>query len=185
MEIRNIFLGKKTSIGLIAKEDANTLSHWSCNGHFARYYDTAYAMPATKEAFEKLIENSENSNTETWFAIRTIPQNKLIGTVSLHSIEWNNGNAILSIGIGEKDYQNGGYGTDALQLILAYGFTELNLHRISLEVIAYNDIAINTYKKVGFKIEGTIRERVNRDNKRHNVIQMGILKKEWNLLNYS
>jgi RimJ/RimL family protein N-acetyltransferase len=72
-----------------------------------------------------------------------------------------------------------GYGTDAMRVVLRYAFTELNLHRVSLDVFSYNPRAIRSYEKAGFKYEGCMRSRVQRDGKRWNMVFMGIMKEEW------
>jgi RimJ/RimL family protein N-acetyltransferase len=97
----------------------------------------------------------------------------------IHSIEWNNRSGLLAIGIGEQENRNKGYGSDALQLILRYAFHELNLNRVGLDVIEYNEKAIHTYEKAGFQHEGRLRAAVYRDGKSYDRILMGILRTEW------
>ena len=58
-------------------------------------------------------------------------------------------------------------------------FYELNLHRVGLDVISYNKAAIELYKKMGFRMEGCMREAVQRDGKCFDRIIMGILRDEW------
>ncbi|MFQ6229609.1 GNAT family N-acetyltransferase [Nocardia sp. NPDC002869] len=51
-----------------------------------------------------------------------------------------------------------GLGTEATRLIVGYGFERLGLHRISLEVYAFNRRAHHVYEKVGFRAEGALRQ---------------------------
>ena len=53
----------------------------------------------------------------------------------------------VGIFIGNKNYWNGGYGYEALSLLLDFGFNILNLNNINLRVYSYNNHAINCYKK--------------------------------------
>ncbi len=85
----------------------------------------------------------------------------------------------MGIGLGERKYWSKGYGTDAMRIILRYAFTELNLHRVSLDTFEYNPRAIRSYEKAGFKIEGRVRQLLNREGRRWDVIYMGILREEW------
>jgi RimJ/RimL family protein N-acetyltransferase len=66
-----------------------------------------------------------------------------------------------------------------LELIERYAFEELNLHRLSLGVFAYNPRARRAYEKAGFVVEGRERGAILRDGQRADVIIMGILREEW------
>jgi RimJ/RimL family protein N-acetyltransferase len=83
------------------------------------------------------------------------------------------------MGIGERDAWGQGYGTEALHLALQYAFDELNLHRITLTVIAYNERAIALYERAGFQREGVFREFGQRDGKRYDMYLYGLLRPEW------
>ena len=88
----------------------------------------------------------------------------------------------MAIGIGEQDNWSKGYGSDAMRLMLRYGFTELNLHRMSLTVFEQNPRGIRSYEKCGFKHEGRIRDFLLRDGQRSDMLHMGILRQEWDRL---
>lgn len=113
------------------------------------------------------------------FSIRTLDADKLIGFIALDGINWTDRDSYVAIGIGEPDFWGRGCGTDAMRLMLRYAFTELNLHRISLNVYAYNQRAVRSYEKCGFQHEGCIREFVLRDGHRSDMLHMGILRTEW------
>lgn len=102
-----------------------------------------------------------------------------IGSISLHEPHWRSGSSELSISIGEKDCWSRGYGTEAIRLLLEYGFGELNLHRIELFVFSTNPRAFRSYEKVGFRYEGYLRGDVRRDGRYNDGYMMGILRDEW------
>jgi RimJ/RimL family protein N-acetyltransferase len=62
---------------------------------------------------------------------------------------------------------------------LDFGFNELNFYRIQLNVISYNDVAINLYESIGFKKEGIYRNFILRDGKRYDMYLYGMLREEW------
>ena len=111
--------------------------------------------------------------------IRTLDGDKPIGFVGLDDISWHNGSSWVGIGIGERKYWSKGYGTDAMQIIACYAFEELDLHRLTLNVFAYNTRAIRAYEKIGYQVEGRIAEAVHREGKRWDVIFMGLLREDW------
>ena len=72
-----------------------------------------------------------------------------------------------------------GLGTEAIRLALAYGFEHLDLHRVSLTVLADNTHAIAAYIRCGFSVEGLLRQTLLRDGARHDDLSMAILKPQW------
>ncbi|WP_408011262.1 GNAT family N-acetyltransferase [Pseudalkalibacillus sp. A8] len=174
--ISSLFCGQLVRLCACRPEDSKTLALWSEDPEYLRNLDTDFAMPRSVESFEKSSEKTSNSME---FRLRTLENDILIGFVALFSIEWNNQCGKMAIGIGDPNFRDKGYGTDALRLILRYGFYELNLHRIGLDVISYNKRAIHAYQKVGFQVEGTMRESVLRDGQKYDRILMSILRNEY------
>lgn len=75
--------------------------------------------------------------------------------------------------------RNRGLGTDALRTFLTYGFEHIGLHRISLEVYAFNPRARRVYDKVGFVAEGVLRQALRYDGEWIDAVVMSILAPEW------
>ncbi|MFF8290520.1 GNAT family N-acetyltransferase [Streptomyces sp. NPDC016309] len=72
-----------------------------------------------------------------------------------------------------------GLGTEAIRLLLAHGFGELGLNRISLGVFAFNPRAIRVYEKVGFVREGVEREALRHRGRWVDSVWMSVLAREW------
>lgn len=122
----------------------------------------------------------EQPNSEgVYFAIVTLDNDEMIGTVSLEKIDHLNRTATLGIFIGEAEYRNKGYGTEAINLILDYGFNYLNMYSIELRVLEFNDRAAACYKKCGFKEMGRRRKEKFINGKYYDTIYMDILKEEF------
>jgi RimJ/RimL family protein N-acetyltransferase len=175
----NLFRGELVRLVAPSERDASVLARWSEDTDYLRAVDSDYARPLSVEEAALRLNPEEADPNKVEFHIRTLADDRLIGFVALHSIEWNNGAGILAVGIGEPQFRGQGYGTDALRLILRYAFHELNLFRIGLDVIATNTHAIHTYEKLGFQHEGSMRGAVLRDGRRTDRIFMGILRDEW------
>jgi RimJ/RimL family protein N-acetyltransferase len=111
--------------------------------------------------------------------IRALEDDRLIGDTGLDGVRWSHGDAFVGIGLGERQYWNKGYGTDAMRIILRFAFTELNLHRLTLNVFEYNRRAMRSYEKAGFAVEGRQRGWIHRDGNRYDLIYMGLLRSEW------
>lgn len=90
---------------------------------------------------------------------------QLIGDAALMAIDTNNASASFRIAIWFKEMRDKGFGTEATRLLIGFGFRDLDLHRIELEVYAFNPRAQNVYENVGFKLEGTKRQALKWENK--------------------
>jgi RimJ/RimL family protein N-acetyltransferase len=86
--------------------------------------------------------------------------------------------ATLGIALG-REYVGRGYGTDAVRVIVNYGFREMGLHRIQLSVAPFNPAGIRAYEKAGFVEEGRHRESVLHDGRWYDEVLMSILDHEW------
>ena len=113
------------------------------------------------------------------FFIVRVEDDKLIGTVGLHNVNYTNRCATLGIFIGDKSGRNKGYGTEAIRLILEYGFKYLNLNNIKLDVLEFNERAQACYKKCGFKEYGRRRKSEFLYGKYYDRIEMDILAEEF------
>jgi len=102
-----------------------------------------------------------------------------VGNCGFHKIDWRCRVAEVGIFIGEKRLWNRGYGTEAMLLLLKYGFYTLNMNRISLDVYENNPSAIRAYEKAGFIQEGRKRQAMYVDGKYIDILQMSVLKEEW------
>jgi RimJ/RimL family protein N-acetyltransferase len=128
-----------------------------------------------KECLENAAKDRENRN----FDIISTNNNKLIGTIGLENFNWIERSAVLGIFIGDRDYRNNGYGTEAINLLLEYGFKYLNLHSIRLDLLAINERAHKCYLKCGFKDTGKSREEIFLNGKYYDKLHMDILEYEF------
>lgn len=125
------------------------------------------------------LENSTKNVQNRSFSIIELNHNKLIGTISLENFHWIDRSAVLGIFIGDKDFRNNGYGTEAIKLLLEYGFKYLNLHSIRLDLLSINERAHKCYLKCGFKDTGCSREAIYVNGKYYDRLHMDILENEF------
>jgi RimJ/RimL family protein N-acetyltransferase len=104
----------------------------------------------------------------------------LVGEVVLNEIDSDNRSANIRIAMNlSLPVLGKGYGSDALRLMIQYGFEKLKLHRISLSVFIFNERAIHVYEKLGFHREGVLRDVLFDGELYHSEIVMGLLESEW------
>lgn len=177
--MRRLLTGDAIRLTAFRAEDMPAVERWFGDTGFLRHYDMIPAAPWSGRQLETLLMNYEKSEDQYAFAIRTNDDGKAIGIAGFDEILWSNRVATVFIGIGEPEYAGKGLGREAMRLLLDFGFNELNFHRIQLNVISYNDIAIRLYEGLGFVREGVCRELIARDGKRYDLLLYGMLDSEW------
>ena len=142
-------------------------------GHFTSFHAQNISYLNEVEALESLAKDGNH------FSIITQEKDKVIGNCSFFNVDPINRSAEIGIVIGEKDYWGLGYGSEALKLLLKFGFEHRNYNNIHLRVYAFNERAIASYEKVGFKKQGVFREALIRGNKKYDMVYMDILADEY------
>jgi RimJ/RimL family protein N-acetyltransferase len=177
----NLLIGQMVKLTAIdAGKDAEAFARWDADAEYMRQLDSGPQRPNRAQKIREAIEKQQGEEPRTLeFAVRTLTDDRLIGFVAFDGIDWRHGDTFVAIGIGEPAYRGRGYGTDAMRRLLRYGFTELNLCRIQLNVFSYNERAMQSYRKVGFVEEGRQRGILLRDGQRWDLIYMSLLRAEW------
>ena len=149
--------------------DAETLSFLSMRAPMSVAMEEAW--------FTRMVE--QQGKDQYHFVICTFDGDRAIGNCGLFAVDTVNGNAGIGIMIGEKSLWGQGFGTDAMFALLDFGFGQLRLERLWLEVYDYNARGRRSYEKCGFVFEGTQRRAIFKQGSYHDVHLMAILREEW------
>ena len=171
-------VGEKIELRRHARENYRLYGEWYGDPEIWRLTSWA-ASPLSPSAVERLFDDRELSSTDDSFAIHLKGEERPIGVVSLMNISEANDSAELSVIVGHPEDRHHGYGAEAIDTILRYGFEELRLNRVGLSVFEFNEDAISTYEKLGFREEGRLRQALKRDGAFHDAILMSVLGSEW------
>ena len=112
------------------------------------------AAPLVTTTFSQYLSEYANKlhnllPTSRRFAVDTL-SGKHIGNCSYYNISEVRGEAELGIMIGNRDYWNKGYGTDAVTALVNYIFCQTNIRRIYLKTLESNTRAQKCFQKCGF-----------------------------------
>lgn len=136
------------------------------------------------------MSDAEAEAAWDWFSTRNDQPDRLdlaitdkatgecVGEAVLNQWDAGNQSCNFRIVIGPAG-RSRGLGTETTRLIVGYGFEYLRLHRISLEVYAFNPPARRVYEKVGFRAEGVLRESLRYADQWIDATVMSILAAEW------
>lgn len=116
---------------------------------------------------------------EVLWAIATADDDRCVGHVGLYKLDHRVRKAEFGILIGDTGFHGRGFGKSITARVIRYGFNELNLHRISLSLLAANSRAHALYTGLGFKEEGRLRDDDFRGGTYGDTIVMGLLAHDW------
>jgi RimJ/RimL family protein N-acetyltransferase len=183
MPLQDLFHGTRVRLTALTPDDLPTIARWHEDAEFQRLYDARPARPKSEAELGRWLEELQKERNTIAFAIRPLDGNEIIGTVELDGILWAHGVCGIAIAIGDRANWGKGYGSEALQLALAFAFGELNLHRVTATVFGYNERSTALFEKMGFQREGVYREFLRRDGQRYDMILYGLLDREWAMTN--
>lgn len=158
------------------KESDNALLHqWVNDPELVKY--TYFFHPVTEPEQREWFNSLPHKQNQVIFGIEFKPEEKLIGTCGLYDINHICRKAELVIKICDKTMWGKSYGKEALELLIDFGFSDLNLRRIWLRVLADNERAIRLYKNTGFIHEGILKEDHYIQGEYKDVVVMAFLRK--------
>ena len=116
------------------------------------------AFPNSELAQREFLAQLSRSTSDLQLGIVVKENDRLIGTIGLHEIDWIHRHASISVVIGEKAYWGQNLGTQAVGIIVKHAFRKLNLHRLTAGMWSSNLHCRSCFGKNGFQLEGTLRD---------------------------
>ncbi len=170
-------VGKNIYLSPINIEDVEQYTKWMNDFSVTDYINRSSNITTLEQEKEYLRKVTDEKDLS--FAIVRLEDDKLLGNCSIHDVGYLRRVGTLGIFIGDVEDRHKGYGTEALQLLLDYGFNYLNLNNIMLCVMEYNPNAFECYKKIGFKEFGRRRKAQFLNGKYYDIIYLDMLAQEF------
>lgn len=146
---------------------------WQADPELARLTAT---IAITISLTDYLVEYAKQINhkhlSKHLFAIKTC-KGKHIGNCACYGIDKTKGEAEIGIMIGDRRYWGKGYGTNVVNSLVQYTFSQIKSVRIRLKTLESNKRAQKCFFKCGFTVCGNIVSNGN------NFILMELLRKQW------
>jgi diamine N-acetyltransferase len=166
--------GQKVSLYPLRFEDKDILFKW-INDRELVHFNAPY-KPVSESEHDEWFKRITQREGVFFFVVKENEKDITIGSCQLHNVHRVHRSAELQTRIGDRRYQNKGYGTETIELLLKFGFEDLNLHRIYLHVLKDNERARKVYRNTGFTVEGELREAAFINGSYVDVQLMSILK---------
>ena len=150
---------------------------WLNDFDVTRYLETG-VFPSTAESIRQYLDRFQDSTTDIIFAIVDCETGQHIGNVTLNRIDWVHRTADTGLMIGRKEFWGKGYATEAWSLVVGHAFQRLGLRKITAGVVDDNKASLTALQKVGFQIEGRLRDGVWCDGQFRDKLLMGLQRDE-------
>ncbi|MGI5902498.1 MAG: GNAT family N-acetyltransferase [Desulfitobacteriia bacterium] len=171
-----MLIGKLTTIRPLEIEDLENLYIWYNNPEYS--YWVSGNWPLTTMLRREEIERKFYEEDTYRYAITT-SDGQIIGTIGFDQVNIPARSARIYIGIGSPDYWGKGYGFEALTIFINYLFGQWNFNRLTAETWSENHRALSCYQKIGFQVEGRLREAYYVNSKYYDALILGLLKREF------
>jgi ribosomal-protein-serine acetyltransferase len=112
------------------------------------------------------------------FAAGIWTDGRLAGTIGVHRIDWLNRRVEIGYWLG-REYEGRGIMTDACRAVVTHLFHELELHRVEIRCAVENARSAAIAKRLGFALEGTLREAQLAGGRYRDLLVFGMLRQDW------
>ena len=172
-------IGKNVVLREFRSEDISGMRAWATDPNVTRFLSSRFMKPQSWEQTESYLRSVLNGDAGgVNFVIAEKGSLKYMGQCNLIMIDHQSRRATLAI-VLPAEHHGKGYGGEAIRLLLKYAFEQLNLNRVTLNVIEDNLRAIALYERCGFVIEGRLRQEQFQDGWYKDVLVMGVLREEY------
>ena len=164
----NILKGNKVQLRALEPTDLEIIYKWENDSSVWQLSNTI--TPFSKYIIKQFIDNSHLDifqSKQLRLMIEKIDTDtpETIGTIDLFDFDPIHKRAGIGILIADEDKRGKGYASDALDILIKYGFTSLQLHQLFCNITDDNTDSINLFTKKGFKLIGTKKDWLIFDDK--------------------
>jgi len=174
-----MLMGSRIYLRDVRESDATpAYVNWMNDPEVNQYLESRFA-PATIESLKSFIRSHASGDANVFLAIVLRDGGRHVGNIKLGPINWIHRVGDIGLVVGEKDCWGKGVATEAISLMVAYAFSELNLRKVTAGAYSINYGSIRAFQKVGFEIEGVRRAHFTTPNGQCDHVLLGLLKEDW------
>ncbi|WP_202710337.1 GNAT family N-acetyltransferase [Sporosalibacterium faouarense] len=173
-------VGKKIYLSVLEKEHCKKL--WE---DFEYDFESkteplniGHSISKSESWFEEIQNDQGKKHVRLGIFIKE--DDSVIGDIALQDIDWKNRSCSIGLGFSKKRYRCKGYGTEAVNIIMEYGFNNLGIERITANTLEQNIAAQKSLDKNGFVLEGRERKAVYFAGQKWDKLNYSILREEFN-----
>lgn len=170
--------GNKIMLREYVDSDYEHIRRWVNDPKIVDTLSDSFLYPHSEKQTRDFLDRAMGRDWKG-FVIAHCDTEEYIGQIDFVRLDLINGFGEIGIVIGNENNHGKGYGTEALQLFMEFGFRELRLNRIELVCWEHNVKGRRAYEKAGFVQEGVRRKKRYRHGQYYDEINYGVLRSEW------
>lgn len=178
-KLDHLLEGNDVTLRLIRKEDKSSYYEAGFRkvDQESMYYTQTDSEFSDEQIYSYVDRITDDENRYDFLIIDSF--GVMCGESVLNEINWENRTANFRIALFDQRYFGKGLGSEALNLTLKFGFEKLSLNRIDLEVFGFNERAIKTYKKAGFRTDEIEHDVRLIDGSIGSILKMSLTKQQY------
>lgn len=171
--------GKKIYLREVRQSDINdNYYNWLNDPDVNQFLEIRY-YPHSKDHISAFVKSKDGNSNEILYAICDKETKLHIGNIKLGPINWIHRFADVSLLIGEKNYWGKGLASEAIKLVSDVAFKKLNLNKLKAGCYSKNLGSVKAFKKVGFELEGELKDHWILNGSTQNQLLLGFLSKDY------
>lgn len=179
--MRQFLIGRRISLHGLRPADLDVDApyySWLEDLSLDQFTERSY-FPNSENRMQEYYKQSTSNNSLILLGIFDNETQKHIGNITFQNINWINNRAFIAYLLGDNSFAGRGIVTEAVLMMMYYGFNRLNFNRIYGGVSALHGASMKVCEKVGLKEEGRMREHFLRNGQYSDSIVVGAVRTEW------
>jgi len=163
----------------LSEQDVDHILGWVNDRDVVGNLASFSGKPFTRKDELGYVRAMQASKVDRVYTVLAAGNGRYLGQVGIHQIFWRSRVGRLSAIIGNKSEWGKGYGSAAIASLLDVAFGAEQLHKVWLMVFSTNQRSLRTYSRLGFQVEGTLREEYFHEEAWRDMVRMSMLASEW------
>jgi [ribosomal protein S5]-alanine N-acetyltransferase len=179
--MKKFLIGKRISLHGLSERDMAESSpyyNWLDDLSLDLFTERSY-FPNSSARIRSFYEESVQNKSLVLLGIYDNETDKHIGNITFSEISWIQRRAFIAYLLGDKTFAGKGIITDAVLMMMYYGFNKLNLERIWGGVSVLHAASSKICEKTGLKVEGKMRNHLFRNGEFSDALVVGAIRSEW------
>jgi spore coat polysaccharide biosynthesis protein SpsF len=170
-----VIVGERVLLRPLDERDTDDVLRWRAEpGTLERLFGE---VPPTRDEHQAWLARMRAQGDRQEFVIVDRDADRAVGTIGLSHIDRRYRRAEYGVLIGEPAARGRGIAREASRLLLDHAFGSLGLHRVYLHVFPDNEPALRLYRRLGFRLEGRLRDHVWKGGRFRDVVVMGLVRR--------